>query len=207
MSLPDDIRDRANEPLIVVGLGNPGPRYYGTRHNVGFDVVERIRLARGGNAFRNAGKYDWSAVHIGAREVILVCPQLFMNLSGLAVDQVLQDFRAGIENLLVILDDMDLGLGAVRIRPSGSDGGHKGLASISEVVDSKDFARLRVGIGQPADTVDDTDFLLQRFDESELEIMSGAVDKAAEAAIFAAEHPLEEVMSQFNHNPAQRKEI
>jgi PTH1 family peptidyl-tRNA hydrolase len=125
-----------------------------------------------------------------------------MNLTGEAIGALLDETRAEPENALVVLDDFNLPVGAVRVRSSGSDGGHNGLASIIETLGTENFPRLRLGIGFPADNQEAAEYVLGRFLPEEAEIVQEMVAKAAEAAIFALHHPLEEVMARYNRNPA-----
>ena len=125
-----------------------------------------------------------------------------MNRSGEAVSTLLQDFEFSPSEMLVLVDDFNLPLGAVRIRASGSDGGHNGLASIIQCLGTDNFARLRAGIGQPADNEDAADFGLSRFEPEYSEKVSRMVYRAAEATIFAVHHGLEEAMTRYNYNPA-----
>ena len=125
-----------------------------------------------------------------------------MNLSGEAVKSVLEETGTDPASALIVVDDFNLPLGALRVRVSGSDGGHNGLASIIENLGTQDFPRLRLGIGLPADNQEAAEYVLSRFLPQELEIVQEMVAKAAEAAIFALRHPLDEVMARYNRNPA-----
>lgn len=135
---------------LLVGLGNPGPRYAHTRHNVGFLVLERL-AADAGQSFRSQSKLHGlvAEVGVGHQRMRLVMPQTFMNESGRSVRAALDWFGLGADQLLVIVDDMDLPLGRLRLRASGSAGGHNGLRSIIQHLGTQDFARLRIGIGAP----------------------------------------------------------
>lgn len=136
---------------LVVGLGNPGPRYARTRHNVGFLALERLAAAAG-QTFRHHNKLHGllAEVGVGRERLRLLMPQTFMNDSGRSVRASLDWFGLGPDQLLVIVDDMDLPLGRLRLRASGSAGGHNGLRSLIDHLGSGDFARLRIGIGAPA---------------------------------------------------------
>ncbi len=135
---------------LVAGLGNPGPRYAGTRHNAGFMAVEA--LASGSQAtFRNQTRLKARLAEVGWGEqrLRLLMPQTYMNACGVSIRAALDWFNLGPENLLVVVDDMDLPLGRLRLRGEGSDGGHRGLRSTIAHLDTRTFARLRVGIGAP----------------------------------------------------------
>lgn len=137
---------------LVVGLGNPGAKYAGTRHNVGFMALERL-AAREGVSFRNQPKLHGLLAEVGQgdRRLRLLMPQTYMNDSGRAIRAALDWFSLDAEQLLVLVDDMDLPLGRLRLRQSGSAGGHNGLRSTISHLGTQDFPRLRIGIGAPAD--------------------------------------------------------
>jgi len=187
---------------LIAGLGNPGDRYAGTRHNIGFEVVDRVCRELNASAGPDADLYQWSVAELPAGKIYLAKPGTSVNRAGLAVHQLLADSSLEISRLLVVLDDFQLPLGAVRIRAFGSDGGHNGLASIIDELGTQDFARLRLGIGPPQDTSPATDFVLARFEPEEEETVEEMVAIASQAVIFAAGHPLDEVMSKYNKSPA-----
>ncbi len=170
---------------VVVGLGNPGPEYVGTRHNVGFDVVERLAALRGrsfhlrGRSRVARGDVPGAAPGEDGLPFLLAEPQTFMNNSGRAVRDLLADLGARIP-LLVVCDDFHLPLGRLRCRRSGSAGGQKGLASILDHVQGREIPRLRVGIGDPGRAPAE-DFVLRPFKRSEQEAAAASVDRAAGA--------------------------
>ncbi|MBM4432334.1 MAG: aminoacyl-tRNA hydrolase, partial [Chloroflexi bacterium] len=182
---------------LIVGLGNPGPRYAQNRHNVGFQCLERI--ARGnGMAF---GKVMFKAYvasgQIAGTKVLLAKPLTFMNLSGQAVRPLFRWYRVALQDLLVVYDDLDLATGRIRLRKKGGSGGHKGMASIIEALGSQDFARLRIGIGRPVHG-EPTDYVLGNFSPDELVDMETAYDRA-EAAIEAfVTDGIDVAMNRFN---------
>ena len=137
---------------LVIGLGNPGPKYAGTRHNVGFMALERLAAAAG-SGFRNQARLQGLLAEVGSGEqrLRLLMPQTFMNESGRAIRSALDWFGLQPQELLVVVDDMDLPLGKLRLRASGSAGGHNGLRSTISHLGTQDFPRLRIGIGAPAD--------------------------------------------------------
>lgn len=165
---------------IVCGLGNPGRRYAGTRHNVGFMAVETFA-----RPMEPSWTERWSArvarVSFCGQDLLLVEPQTFMNLSGEAVGRIVRFHRVPVSNLLVVHDDADLPLGRVLVRAGGGDGGHKGVRSVMDGVGSADFARIRVGIGRPADAAGEglTDYVLSGCSEDERESLDAALKKAA----------------------------
>ena len=135
---------------LIVGLGNPGPKYAHTRHNVGFDVLDALAERLGVSISREKEKALLGECFVGGSKVILALPQTYMNLSGEAVSRLVNWYRVPLENLLVVYDDIDLAQGAIRIRKNGSAGTHNGMRSIMELLGSEAFPRLRVGVGQRA---------------------------------------------------------
>ena len=167
---------------IIVGLGNPGSRYAKTRHNIGWMVLDRLADRAGwagGGKERDAARVIWG--RFDGLDLELVKPQTFMNESGLAVRKVLARAHAPLEDLLVVADDFALPFGRLRLRASGSAGGHNGLRSIIGELDSQKFARLRVGIGEPSRAA--VDHVLSRFDDSERADLEDVIDAAADAVI------------------------
>ena len=195
---------------LVVGLGNPGRRYAGTRHNVGFDVLdllaERHRVEwesapRGTDAL--VGQYSDGEVSADVasafrRKVLLAKPLTFMNLSGHAVRDLLQFYKIDGGDVLVVVDDINLELGRLRARPSGSAGGHNGLKSIIEVLGSEEFARLRVGVGRGDARRDLADHVLATFERDERPIAAEAVGRAADAADLFVTDGIGPVMNRYN---------
>jgi PTH1 family peptidyl-tRNA hydrolase len=165
---------------IVVGLGNPGKQYGATRHNVGWMVLDRL-AERAGWTGRTRARDAAATVYgrYNGLDLMLVKPTTFMNLSGVAVRKVLARQRAPLDDLLVVVDDFALPLGRLRLREKGSAGGHNGLRSIIGELGSQDFARLRVGIGEPGR--DATDHVLSRFRPDEKQLVEQVVDAAADA--------------------------
>jgi PTH1 family peptidyl-tRNA hydrolase len=185
--------------FVIVGLGNPGAEYAGTRHNAGFLVVERLakrwRLSWTGQKKFKArvarGRTD-------GQQVLLAEPQTYMNASGEAVAALRGFYNVVLERLLVIVDDADLPLGHLRLRPSGSSGGHHGLESLEQHLGSRDYPRLRVGIGRTAGAREITDHVLGRFDSTEAELADRVFDVASDQAQTWLEAGIQKAMSQFN---------
>jgi PTH1 family peptidyl-tRNA hydrolase len=165
---------------VVVGLGNPGKQYEATRHNVGWMVLDRL-AQRAGWAGRSRSRDAAATVYGRYRDMdlMLVKPTTYMNLSGVAVRKVLARQRVPLSDLLVVVDDFALPLGRLRLRGEGSAGGHNGLRSIIAELSSQDFARLRVGIGEPSRTA--VDHVLSRFDSREKAALNEVLDAAADA--------------------------
>jgi len=189
---------------LIVGLGNPGKRYADTRHNVGWEVAEELASAIGAASWRE--KFDAAVAEApcGAEKVAILRPLTFMNHSGLAVRQAMDFWKLGLADLLVVLDDMALEVGRIRLRAEGSAGGHNGLESVIAHVGSEQFARLRLGIG-PAPPVDEhVDFVLSPFARSERPAVEEAIRRAADAArCWVADGP-DAAMNRFN-GPAKEE--
>jgi PTH1 family peptidyl-tRNA hydrolase len=184
---------------VVVGLGNPGEAYERTPHNMGFMVVDNL-AERLGCRMRLSGRFQamtGSAQYAG-QELLLVEPQTFMNESGRSVGASLGYRKLGPADLLVVADDADLPLGALRMRKKGSSGGHRGLESIAEVLGTNDFGRLRVGIGRGRPGADLVKHVLNAFGREEWSEAEKAVKEAADAVLCWIEHGAERAMNRFN---------
>lgn len=165
---------------LVCGLGNPGDQYARTRHNVGFRVVEFFG-ARWMAAFGDRWQSRWARVTVDGVDVLLLMPTTFMNLSGHAVSQVLRYFRLGTDDLLVVHDDVDLPLGRVQVKVGGGDNGHRGVRSVMEQLGTREFARIRIGVGRPARPEGEmVDHVLSPFSPEEEEALAPAMEKAVE---------------------------
>ncbi|NMP21518.1 aminoacyl-tRNA hydrolase [Sulfobacillus harzensis] len=179
--------------LLVVGLGNPGPRYERTRHNMGFMVADAYAESHG-LAFKRSrfgllAEASWGWI---------LKPGTFMNLSGQAVGPFVQYYRLMPQNVLVIADDLDLPLGTLRIRRSGSSGGHNGLKSIIAAMGTEEFARMRLGISRPPAAIAVIDWVLMRFGESEVAVVEAVLGRAQEALDAIRSDGLDRAMSRFN---------
>jgi len=179
----------------IVGLGNPGRDYAGTRHNVGFDVVDEI--ARRWNVQLRPWKSVAHVAVVGARGAVLVEPQTYMNLSGDAVNRVAAFHKLEPSDVLVVVDEVQLPLGRIRLRRSGSAGGHNGLKSIIQHV-GPEFPRLRIGVGRGDTKWDLADHVLARFGREERDAVVEAVNRAADAAELFVEQDIEVAMNRFN---------
>lgn len=184
---------------LIVGLGNPGAKYSHTRHNVGFDVVDIIAQKTGLSAWRDRCKASVAEGLYKGEKLALARPQTFMNLSGISVQALAQWYKAEPANLLVVFDDIDLPLGKLRMRGSGSAGTHNGMRSILEEYGRQDFPRLRVGIGPKPERFELADFVLSHYaSEAERKIQFDAFLRAAEAALVWAEVGLDAAMRAAN---------
>lgn len=183
---------------VVVGLGNPGPKYEQTRHNVGFVVVDELatRLAAGKPRLRFDARLAEAA--FGTEKVLLAEPQLYMNESGRSVRQIVDFYGLALCDLVLVCDDFNLELARLRMRSGGSAGGQKGLADTIRHLGTEEFPRLRVGIGRPPEQMDPADFVLSRFRRNEIKPMASAVTRAAEGVEVWIRSGLDRAMNQVN---------
>ncbi|MCA9295541.1 MAG: aminoacyl-tRNA hydrolase [Phycisphaerales bacterium] len=184
---------------LIVGLGNPGPEYDRTRHNVGFDVIDHLarRFAPGEIA---RGRFHGLTLdaRIAGEKVMLLKPTTYMNCSGLSVAEAVRFFKLEpTEDVMVVVDDIALPCGAIRLRGKGGDGGHNGLADITQKLATDDYARLRVGIDKPG-RIPQKDYVLGKFRPEQRELVDDATNDAADAAAFWVEHGLLDTMNRFN---------
>jgi PTH1 family peptidyl-tRNA hydrolase len=185
--------------FLIVGLGNPGAEYAKTRHNAGFLLV--TKLAERWKANWTLEKRFNARVAKADRDegrVLLCEPQTFMNSSGESVGPLMQFFRVPLNRLLVAVDDADLPFGEIRLRPSGSSGGHHGLESIEQHLGTREFARLRIGIGRKAGAREITDYVLGRFSAAEAELAEKVLSTAADQTEVWLKAGIQKAMSQFN---------
>ena len=187
---------------LVVGLGNPGRRYAGTRHNVAWEVLDELAArwhARPGEA---TPAYTTRRAAVGGETVVLLHPLTFMNRSGVALDAWRGEVEDGAavadDQLLVVSDDVYLPAGALRLRPSGSSGGHRGLESIEQALGHREFARLRIGVGAAGSSAELGEHVLDRFEPGEREPMNEAVQQAAEAVGCWVSDGILAAMNRFN---------
>jgi len=187
---------------LVVGLGNPGSRYRATRHNVGFQVVETVAREEGW-PLRPTPWWRWAEGRLAAEEVVLAQPLTFMNDSGRAVRALTETLQVAEEGILVVCDDLNIGLGEMRVRRGGSSGGHKGLASVARELAGEGFARLRIGIGPSQGEV--VEFVLSEFSAEEQTALDTAVVRGAEAVRCWVIAGIEEAMNRFNRKRDERQ--
>jgi PTH1 family peptidyl-tRNA hydrolase len=183
---------------LVVGLGNPGRRYQGTRHNIGFLVVAELarQHAQGKPKFRFHA--DVCEAELGGCQALLVCPGTYMNLSGTSVAEARSFYKIATEDLLVVCDDLNLPLGKLRLRAGGSAGGQKGLEDVIRRLGTEEFSRLRIGIGQPPESWNWADFVLSKFSREELSVIEETVGRAAAAVVDWAREGIHTSMNRYN---------
>ena len=186
---------------LIVGLGNPGSKYDGTRHNVGFAVIEELARRHPNDGSRVDFEAELAEVTLGESRLLLVQPRTFMNHSGRSVSALQRFYKLPTENLMVVCDDLHLPLGRLRMRSAGSSGGQKGLADILQLLGDERVPRLRLGIGQPPGRIDPSRFVLARFLDEELATIEPSVLDAADAVELWAQHGIDRAMNQINPSP------
>ena len=191
-------RRNTQESYLIVGLGNPGTEYRLTRHNFGFMVLDSLAEKWSVQLKRIKFKAVIAEDRFKNNKVILAKPLTYMNESGRAVAPLLRFFKVPVENMLVIHDDLDLPLGTLRIRPSGSTAGQRGMESITRLIGSQDFPRMRLGINRPPGQMDPKDYVLQKFLPAEEELKKMVVNQAIDAIECFITDGLTTVMNRFN---------
>jgi PTH1 family peptidyl-tRNA hydrolase len=189
----------SNPSWLVVGLGNPGENYRFTRHNVGFRVVEALAMKHDVN-LREKDELIFGSFPLAGREIFLLFPQTFMNASGRAVVPFLKYRNLSPENLLVVSDDLDLPVGRVRLKPSGGSGGHHGLDSLIQHLQSSGFPRLRVGIGKPPSAGDGARHVLDSFTPEEKPLIEQAIERARDGVELFLTQGAEAAMNELNRD-------
>ena len=183
---------------LIVGLGNPGPKYAKTRHNVGFQVIDELARGWSGSAPRQKFQGEVREARIEGDACWLLCPQTFMNLSGRSVLEARDFYKVDNADLLVICDDFALPLGSLRMRTKGSSGGQKGLADIVNRLGTEEVPRLRIGIGPVPDKWDPADFVLAPFTKDELPIIRESIERSAKAVAIWVREGIQTCMNQCN---------
>ncbi len=182
----------------IVGLGNPGQQYEHTRHNVGFKAIDKIAEGLNISSMKARFKGLYALAEYQQEKVLLLKPMTFMNRSGEALAEICHFYQLSTEDVLIIYDDMDLANGRIRLRFKGGDGGHNGLKSIIAHLGTKEFKRIRIGIGRP-EQGDIVSYVLGLFSAEEREANDQAIDNAAQASLaFILERDFTKTMNQFN---------
>lgn len=182
---------------LIVGLGNPGREYEGTRHNCGFMVIDKLAEKLNVSVDQNKFKGLYVKFKYHGEDVILLKPQTYMNLSGESVSTLMQFFKIEIEDLLVIYDDLDMPVGKLRLRKTGSAGGHNGIKNIIAHLNSQDFKRIRVGIDRHK-YMKVVDYVLSRFTKEEIDAISQGIENAVNAVIDYLDHGFDYIMNRYN---------
>ena len=183
--------------FIIVGLGNPGRKYKLTRHNIGFIVIDQL-LTKYNLSLKKNKLYSSVFTKIDCKDVLIIKPLTYMNLSGNALTSIFQNISIDISQLLIICDDINLPFGTIRFRSKGSDGGQKGLRSIIASISTQEFSRMRIGIGNKFDDI--VDYVLSSFSKDEKEDLNFLINKAVEAVECFINNNMEITMSRFNRN-------
>ncbi len=193
--------DTETEWTLIVGLGNPGREHQGNRHNVGFHCLDRLAEKYGLSFAKKQYKAEVVQGQIAGRKVILAKPQTYVNLSGEAVGALARFYKIDPPRIMVIYDDLDLPQGATRLRPDGGSGGHNGVKSIIQHLNSQAFPRLRVGIGRPPGQMEPKDYVLEDFGADEQAVMSEVYDRVVNAVETFLAEGIKVAMNQFNITP------
>lgn len=186
------------DPYLIIGLGNPGREYKDTRHNFGFMLIDLLAERIGARGMKVQSKAIVISATYEEHRLILAKPQTYMNLSGQSVQGLLHFYKIPHNNLLIAHDDLDLPYGTIRIRPTGGPGGQRGMANTIELLGTKDFPRLRLGIGRPPGRMDAKDYVLQNFSKDELKLLPELLSRASDAALEFVRNGLNAAMNKFN---------
>ena len=187
--------------LLIVGLGNPGKKYAGNRHNAGFHCLDLLAEAHGMAFSKKQFKADLALGKIAGRRAILAKPQTFVNASGEAAGAIARFYKVDPGDVLVVYDELDLPQGTIRLRPRGGSGGHNGIKSVIEHLGTEGFPRLRVGIGRPPGRMEPKDYVLQDFGDEEREAMQEVYQRAVDAIEAFVQVGVKEAMNRFNTRP------
>jgi PTH1 family peptidyl-tRNA hydrolase len=188
----------ADEPYLVVGLGNPGPSYAGNRHNAGAMVVDLLAERLGGRFKAHKGRADVVEGRLGGHRVVLAKPRSYMNTSGGPVASLRQFYKVPLDQVVVVHDELDLPYGTVRLKLGGGDNGHNGLRSITGSAGGKEYLRVRFGVGRPPGRQDPADFVLRDFSAAERKDLGVYVDRAADAVEALVAQGLESAQNAFH---------
>lgn len=183
---------------LIIGLGNPEEEYSKTRHNMGFNTINK--LAQKYNIEINKNKFQglYETAIIEGQKVVLIKPQTYMNLSGNCVKELMDFYKVERENVLVIYDDMDIEPGTIKIRKKGSAGGHNGMKSIIQILGTEEFPRIRIGIGRPEHNGDEINYVIGAIPEDEIPKLEEGTEKAKEAVIEILKNGIDSAMNKFN---------
>ncbi len=190
---------------LVVGLGNPGPKYEGTRHNIGFAVLDYLATGPGLSTWRSRFQSQVCEMVEANEQLLLMKPETFMNLSGRAVRQALDFFKLNVSDVLVVCDDIALPLGKLRVRAKGSHGGQNGLRNIQEQLGTPEYVRLRIGIDPPGEYIDAAEYVLSRFKPGEKAAITDAVALAAQSVLVWVRSGVDVCMNRVNGEPKAEK--
>lgn len=183
---------------LIIGLGNPEEEYSKTRHNMGFNVINKIAKNYNIDITREKFNSLYGAGTIEGKKVVLVKPQTYMNLSGQAVREFSNFYKIDKENIIVIYDDMDIEKGTMKIRKKGGPGNHNGMKSVVQEINTDEFPRIRIGIGTPEYKNDMVNYVIGNISDDEYKILEGGVNKATEAIPAILKYGIDKAMNQYN---------
>jgi PTH1 family peptidyl-tRNA hydrolase len=189
------------EALVIIGLGNPGREYQSNRHNIGFQIADRLVESRGLKFDKVQQRAIVALGRLSERRVIIAKPQTYMNDSGRSVSALLNFYKVPLDRLLVIYDELDLPFGTIRLRADGGAGGHNGMRSVIGQLGTNQFARLRFGVGRPPGRMDPAAFVLQNFNRDEALELPGIIDRAVEAIETFVADGIITAMNKYNATP------
>ena len=192
----------ADDLWLVVGLGNPGPSYAGNRHNVGFMVLDLLAERVGGRFKAHKGRADTVEGRLVGRRVVLAKPKCYMNESGGPVASLRDFFKVPVERIVVVHDELDIPFGTLRLKAGGGDNGHNGLRSVTKSLGSREYLRVRFGVGRPPGRQDPADFVLKDFTSAERKELPFLVDRAADAVEVLLSASIEAAQNTFHVDPA-----
>jgi PTH1 family peptidyl-tRNA hydrolase len=187
-----------DERFLIVGLGNPGPRYAATRHNAGFLVADELAGRIGGSFKAHKGRADLVEGRLAGQPVVLAKPKCFMNESGGPIVAISRFYKIDVARIVAVHDELDLPFGSLRLKRGGGEGGHNGLKSTTSALGSKDYLRVRFGIGRPPGRQDPADYVLREFSVTERKELPFFLDRAADAVEALIAKDLETAQNQFN---------
>ncbi|WP_419923793.1 aminoacyl-tRNA hydrolase [Candidatus Poriferisocius sp.] len=195
-------KNHTNTPadLVVVGMGNPGDQYAGSRHNVGAEVVQFLADGQGEQLRKSREAALVAEIRVGGRRVVLAFPQTYMNRSGEAARSLVRRWSMAdrLDRFVVVHDELDLPPGRIKVKHGGGLAGHNGLSSIKAHLRTADFTRIRIGVGKPPSAQAGADYVLKRPGRADRQVLDDAVERAAEAALALLDHPVDVVMNRFN---------
>jgi PTH1 family peptidyl-tRNA hydrolase len=191
----------ASTTFLIVGLGNPGRQYQSNRHNIGFMLLNRFAERLETSFSRLESKALVTKAKFEDHSIILAKPQTYMNLSGQSVASLVKFYKIPLDNLMVAYDDVDLPFGRIRIRPSGGSAGQKGISSIIERLGTKEFSRLRLGVGRPPGTKGAASYVLKNFSGEDADFLPHVLDRAVDAVLTYITIDLETAMNRYNPKP------
>lgn len=183
---------------LIVGLGNPEKDYSNTRHNMGFDVINKLTNITGIKVLKSKFNALYGMGEINGKKVILVKPQTYMNLSGESVVQFKKYYKISNKNIIIIYDDIDLNIGTIRLKPKGSSGTHNGMKSVVNNLQTEEFIRIRIGIGTPENKEEMINYVIGTIPKKEKEILEGSIEKAARSVIEVLENGIDIAMNKYN---------